>query len=166
MRSQTPVRAGRVGAVWDIVATTAFATPWTAALVLGLLDDVHGRLDLGGEPMPDFATSHMLFVTLFGVVVTMWAVVRVMWPVPLLIGADTVGRAAFSTFFVWALLEGHSTILVAFLVPEVGFLIAQGLGVRKALRADREARLREPADDASGSGRVRQVAPVPSGAGA
>ena len=151
MRSQTPVPAGRVGAIWDIVATTGFATPWTAALLLSVLAQVHDSLGLGGDPMPEFETSHMLFVTLFGVVVTLWAVVRVMWPVPLLIAADTVGRVAFASFFVWALIEGHSTVLVAFLIPEVGFLIAQALGVRKALRADREARLLADRDSTNGS---------------
>lgn len=156
MNSQTPVPAGRVGAIWDLVATAGFATPWTATLVLGVLASVHDKLGLPGDPMPDFDTSHLLFVTLFGVVVTMWAVVRVMRPIPLLIAADTVGRAAFSTFFIWSLFNGHSAIVLAFLVPEIGFLIAQGLGVRKALRADKEAaridssrRTRSSVDEAS-----------------
>ena len=57
---------------------------------------------------------------------------------PLLIAADTVGRAAFPTFFIWSLLNGHSAIVVAFLIPEVSWLVAKGLGVRKALNDDRE----------------------------
>ena len=91
--------------------------------------------------MPTFDTSHVLFVTLFGIVVTMWGVVRILWPVPLLIAADTVGRAAFSLAFVWALAAGHSTVVVAFLIVEMAVFVAQGLGVRAALRADRESRL-------------------------
>ena len=137
MRSATPVPAGRVGAIYDIVVTAGFATPWTAALLLGALANVHDWLGLPGTAMPDFDTSHLLFVTLFGVVVTMWGVVRALWPVPFLIAADTVGRAAFALAFVWALVAGHSTVIVAFLVLEVAFLVAQGLGVRKALLADR-----------------------------
>ena len=139
MRSLTLVPAGRVGAIYDLAVTAAFATPWTAALVLGVLGHVHGSLGLPGADMPNFETAHVLFVTLFGIVVTMWGVVRVIWPVPLLIAADTAGRAAFALTFVWALTAGHSTVIVGFLVLEVIFLIAQGLGVRKALQADRES---------------------------
>ncbi len=144
MRSRTPVPAGRVGAIYDIVVTAAFATPWTAALVLGLLGDIHDGLRLPGADMPDFDTSHLLFVTLFGIVVTMWGVVRVIWPVPLLIATDTVGRAVFAMTFIWALSAGHSPVLVPLLVLELVFLVAQGLGVRKALRADRRSPANRP----------------------
>ena len=139
MRSQTHVPAGRVGAIYDLIVTAGFATPWTAAFMLGVLAKVHDWLGLSGSSMPVFEPSHVLFVTLFGVVVTMWAVVRVLWPVPMLIAADTVGRAAFALAFVWALAAGHSTVIVAFLVLEVAFLIAQGLGVRKALTTEKNA---------------------------
>ena len=60
---------------------------------------------------------------------------------PFLIAADTVGRAAFALAFVRALADGHSAIVVAFLVLEVAFLVAQGLGVRKALIADKNSRV-------------------------
>lgn len=76
MRSQTPVPVGRVGAIWDLVATAGFATPWTATFLLGVLARVDDSLGLPGDAMPDFDTAHLLFVTLFGVVVTMWAVVQ------------------------------------------------------------------------------------------
>ena len=138
MRSFRPVRVGRAGAIYDLITTVGFATPWTATLVLGILADVHDKLGLAGDPMPTFETSHLLFVTLFGVIVTLWSVVRIVWPVPLLIAADTVGRAAFSTFFIWSLLNGHSAVVVAFLIPEVSWLIAQALGVRKAIKDDRD----------------------------
>ena len=137
-RSLRPVRVGRAGAIYDLITTAGFATPWTATLVLGVLADVHDRLGLPGDPMPTFDTSNLLFVTLFGVIVSLWSVVRITSPVPLLITADTVGRAAFSTFFIWALLNGHSAVVVAFLIPEASWLVAQALGVRKALKDDRD----------------------------
>jgi hypothetical protein len=136
--SRRPVRVGRAGAIYDLITTVGFATPWTATLVLGLLTDTHNKLGLFGDPMPTFETSHLLFVTLFGVIVSLWSVVRILSPVPLLIAADTVGRAAFSTFFIWSLLNGHSAVVVAFLIPEVSWLVAQALGVRKALKEDRD----------------------------
>lgn len=135
--SQRRVPAGRVGAIYDLVVTAAFATPWTAALVTRLLANAHDSLGLPGSDMPQFETSHMLYVTLFGIVVTMWSVVRILRPIPLLIAADTVGRAAFALAFLWALAEGHSTVIVGFLVLEVAFLAAQWLGLRKALAADK-----------------------------
>lgn len=139
--SQRRVPAGRVGAIFDVAITVGFATPWTAELVLRLLGNIHEWLGLGGSDVPEFDTPHLLYVTLFGVVVTMWGVVRVLRPVPLLIATDTVGRAAFALTFIWALVEGHSTLVVFFLITEISFLVAQWLGVRKALAADRAERL-------------------------
>lgn len=135
--SQRRVPAGRVGAIFDVVITAGFATPWTAELVIRLLGNIHDSLGLAGSEMPEFDTPHLLYVTLFGVVVTMWGVVRILRPVPLLIATDTVGRAAFALTFIWALAEGHSTVVVVFLVTEIAFLVAQWLGVRKALAADK-----------------------------
>ena len=137
MKSQRFVRAGRIGAIYDLAVTALFATPWTAALVLSVLGKLHHSLGLPGEAMPEFDTSHLLYVTLFGIIVTLWSVVRVLRPIPMLIAADTIGRAAFSLTFIWTLTQGHSTIVVPFLVLEVAFLVYQALGVRAALRADR-----------------------------
>jgi hypothetical protein len=139
MKSQRYVRAGRIGAVYDLVVTSPFATPWTAALVLTVLGQLHESLGLPGEAMPEFDTSHMLYVTLFGIIVTLWSIVRIVRPIPLLIAADTLGRAAFSMTFIWTLAQGHSAVIVPFLVLEVAFLIYQAIGVRAALRADPKA---------------------------
>lgn len=162
MSSQTPVLAGRVGAIYDIVVTVGFATPWTATFLLGVLAQVHDSLALSGSAMPDFETSHVLFVTLFGIVVTMWGVVRAIWPVPFLIAADTVGRAAFALAFIWALAAGHSTVIIAFLILETAFLVAQGLGVRKALKTDREHRVLSLPDEIKGPRSPRGVMDIPS----
>ena len=139
MKSQRYVRAGRIGAIYDLAVTSPFATPWTAALTLGVLGKLHDSLNLPGDAMPDFETPHMLYVTLFGIIVTLWSVVRIVRPIPLLIAADTIGRAAFSLTFIWTLTQGHSAIVVPFLVLEVAFLVYQAMGVRAALRADRKA---------------------------
>ena len=133
MRSLTLVPAGRAGAVYDVIVTAGFATPWTTGLVLNALARLHDVLGLPGDPPPSFQTAHLLYVTLFGIVVTLWGLVRVIWPVPLLIAADTVGRAAFALTFGWALVNGFSTVVVGFLVLELAWLVAQALGVSKAL---------------------------------
>lgn len=49
------------------------------------------------------------------------------------------GEETFALSFIWALLAGHSTVIVVFLVLELVFLVAQARGVTQALRADPEA---------------------------
>jgi hypothetical protein len=137
MRSLTLVPAGRAGAIYDVAVTAPFATPWTAALILSAMAWLHDVLNLPGNAPPDFEPAHMVYVVLFGIVTTMWGIVRVIWPVPLLIAADTFGRAAFSLTFIWALLNGFSYVVIGFLVLELTWLVIQGLGVRKTLKADR-----------------------------
>jgi len=151
MRSTRPIRAGRVGGLYDLIVTGAFATPWTAALILGILNSVQNAARLPGDPMPVFETSHLLFVSLFGVIVSLWSLVRILRPTAFLVAVDTVGRAAFATWFVWALLAGHSTVIVAFLALEISFLVYQLNGVRGALRLDKQA------ESASRQDRAQQV---------
>jgi hypothetical protein len=111
---QTSVtRWGRAGALYDLVASAAFLTPWTAVLML----------DLIGAPRPDVMS--LLFATLFGTVVVMWSIARWRRPEPLLIGIDTVGRALFSLWFVWALWHGQTPVLAVFLVLELFWGAAQ-----------------------------------------
>jgi hypothetical protein len=139
VRSTRTVRAGWIGGLYDVVVTVGFATPWTAAFLLGLLAKLQSSASLPGDTLPAFGVSHLLFVTLFGVTVTMWGVARLLRPTALLIALDTIGRAVFASWFIWALLAGHSTVIVAFLVLEIIFLGGQGLGVRRALILDRQA---------------------------
>jgi hypothetical protein len=105
--TQDVARWGRAGALYDLVASIAFITPWTAA----------GMLRLFGAPAADAMT--LLFATLFGTVVVMWSVARWRRPEPLLIGIDTVGRALFSLWFAWALWHGQTPVLALFLVLEL-----------------------------------------------
>ncbi|GGU48435.1 hypothetical protein GCM10010178_46480 [Lentzea flava] len=106
-------RWGRAGALYDLVASIAFVTPWTAA----------GMLTLFGTTTEDPMT--LLFATLFGTVVVMWSVARWRRPEPLLIGIDTVGRGLFSLWFAWALWHGQTPVLALFLVLELFWGAAQ-----------------------------------------
>ena len=106
-------RWGKAGALYDLVASAAFLTPWTAGAMLSLL----------GTPTSDAMT--LLFATLFGTVVVMWSIARWKKPEPLLIGIDTAGRALFSIWFVWALWHGQTPVLAVFLVLELFWGAAQ-----------------------------------------
>ncbi|MDT7785677.1 MAG: hypothetical protein QOF58_4096 [Pseudonocardiales bacterium] len=106
-------RWGRAGALYDLVASAAFLTPWTAGAVLSLF----------GTPTSDPMT--LLFATLFGTVVVMWSIARWKKPEPLLIGIDTAGRALFSLWFAWALWHGQTPVLAVFLALELFWGAAQ-----------------------------------------
>ncbi|MGZ3143286.1 hypothetical protein ACVDFE_15085 [Lentzea chajnantorensis] len=128
-------RWGRAGALYDLVASAAFLTPWTAAFALGLIGDLHAALGLPGAPPPPPNAMTLLFATLFGTVVVLWSVVRWVRPEPVLIAADTVGRVLFSGWFTRALWQGETPVLVVFLVLEVAWGAAQ----LRALLAGRRA---------------------------
>jgi hypothetical protein len=59
VRSQTLVPAGRIGAIYDIIVTAGFATPWTAGLILSLLAHIHNWFGLPGAEMPEFESFHL-----------------------------------------------------------------------------------------------------------
>ncbi len=126
-------RWGRAGALYDLVASAAFLTPWTAAAMLSLFATVHDALGLPGTPPARPDTMTLLFATLFGTVVVMWSVTRWRRPEPLLIGIDTAGRALFSLWFAWALWQGQTPVLAVFLVLELFWGVVQ----LRALISDR-----------------------------
>ncbi|MEV6237871.1 hypothetical protein [Lentzea sp. NPDC051838] len=105
-------RWGKAGALYDLVATAAFLTPWTGGAMLSLL----------GTPTSD---STLMFATLFGTVVVMWSIARWRKPEPLLIAIDTVGRALFSLWFAWALWHGQTPAIALFLALELFWGAAQ-----------------------------------------
>ena len=131
MTKETVRRVVRASALYDLIVTAGFATPWTAAAALGTVTDAHRALGLDGAlPVIDDPFT-MLFANLLGSIVVVWAVVRLIRPTPFLGAGDTVGRLLFSTWFAWALLEGASPVLVGFLVLEIGWGLVQGWAVWK-----------------------------------
>lgn len=134
-------RVVRASAFYDLIVTAAFATPWTAAIALGTVTDVHHSLGLDGALPQVEDPFTMLFANLLGSIVVVWSVIRLLRPTALLGAGDTVGRLLFSAWFAWALVEGASPVLVGFLVVEVGWGLVQGITVWKPVtarwRADR-----------------------------
>ena len=130
-------RTGRAGALYDLLVTALFATPWTATLAFDLLRHLHETLGLPGTPPPHLTGTPLLMTTLFGVVVTMWSIARWLHPAPLLITLDTAGRLAFASWFLWALTQGESRVLAGFLALE---LLWAGLQARSLLTHYRPSR--------------------------
>lgn len=127
-------RWGRAGAIYDLVVTVGFATPWTAAAVLGLTRWAHDALGLPGAQLPEFGATELMFIAMFGTVVTMWSVARILRPEARLIAIDTVGRALFSLWMIWALLNGQSATVVVFLIGEVLWFALQLSGLMRLRR--------------------------------
>ena len=141
LSTDSAARVIRASAVYDLVVTVGFALPFTAALALSSMGDLHRALGLSGVvPVVDDPFT-MLLANLLGSIVSVWAVLRILRPVPLLGAADTVARALFSTWFAWALTQGASPVLLGLLVPEVAWGVAQGAVVARALATGRRRTL-------------------------
>ncbi|MFI5298286.1 MAG: hypothetical protein ACHREM_09330 [Polyangiales bacterium] len=117
-----------VSALYDLVVTLPFATPFTARATLDLVATLHARLGLPGEAPPAFATTHVFFATLFGTVVVLWSIFRLRHPRPEVGLFDGIGRVVFVAWMAWALASGASRLLFAFVVPEACFGAAQLIG--------------------------------------
>lgn len=128
------VRWGRAGAVYDLIVTVGFATPFTAPLLLALTRSLHDALDLPGARLPELDPAALMFTSMFGTAVTMWAIARILRPEWRFIAIDTAGRAVFSLWMIWALLNGQSATIVVFLIGEVTWLILQLSGLLRLRR--------------------------------
>lgn len=136
--TRAPVRFGRAGAIYDLIVTVAFATPWTAAVMLDLQRWLHTGLGAAGAQLPEFGPVQLLFMNMAGTAVTMWAIARIIHPVPTLIAIDTfIGRVAFSVWMIVALASGASAVIAVFLVMEVVWAMLQGAGLWAARRGRR-----------------------------
>ena len=122
-------RIVRASALYDLVVTAPFATPWTCAATLNTLRAVHDWLGLKGT-VPEPAPEVLLFANLMGSVVLIWAVARLLRPEPLLGRLDALARGMFSAWMGYAVLSGLSPILLVFLVMELGGMTLQLLPLR------------------------------------
>lgn len=135
VRDDGSYRVLRAGAIYDLLVTLPFATPFTAAWMLTVLGKAHDALGLGGAPLPAFGASHLMFVSFFGTIVTIWSLLRATSRARVVHVLDTCGRAFFSAWMGWALLHGASHTVAVFLVLEVGFFVAQAWALRRDSRS-------------------------------
>lgn len=137
MTLSTTLRIVRASAIWDLVVTWGFALPITVGIAFDTLRRLHDSLGLSGALPSVDAPFTVLFANLMGSLVVVWATVRVIRPSLALGAADTVARGLFSIAMVAALADGASTLLVGFLVAELGWGIVQGTAVLAASRRRR-----------------------------
>ena len=121
MLAQHYRRLVRTSAVYDLIATAAFATPWTFQLVHQLLGQV--------SPLPAFEPLHVLFANMLGSIVVVWSILRIRHPEPLYGLYDAFARVLFFTWQLYYLLAMQGAPLVwLFAVPELTFGLLQGYG--------------------------------------
>lgn len=121
-------RLVRASAIYDVLMTGAFATPWTLLLLREQLSDINVKL--GGTPLPAFAPFHLLIGCLLGSVVLVWSVLRIVDPQPRFGRYDAAARYLFSLWMGWALLVTGEPVLWLFIVPELAWGVAQSLPLR------------------------------------
>lgn len=126
------LRLVRASALYDLLVTAPFATPWSLAWLLRQLDELGQALGLA--PLAKFPPEALLLGNLLGSVVCVWAGLRLLQPSLLLGRLDAVARGLFALWQAWALSQGASPLLALFLVIEIGFGIAQAWPVSPAAR--------------------------------
>ena len=114
-------------AIYDLLMTAPFATPWSFAWVHAQLDGINQQL--GGAALPAFAPFHVLFTCLLGSVVVMWSLLRLTDPQRRFGRFDGFARLMFSTWMIWALVVTGAPLLWLFIVPEVTWGVVQWLPV-------------------------------------
>ncbi|MGW3569859.1 hypothetical protein ACWDSL_39370 [Streptomyces sp. NPDC000941] len=119
----TYLRVVRASAWYDLVVTAGFATPWTYALVHDALNSLCDTLGLGLLPAVD--PMQTLYANLMGSVVVIWALLRIAKPLPVHGLFDGVARTLFSMWLAYALAQGATRVLWAFLVVEVAWGVVQ-----------------------------------------
>jgi len=111
----------RSSALYDLLVTAPFATPWTFALVHALLNQIH--------PLPDFQPVHVLFANLLGSIVVVWALLRIWRPEPVFGLFDAIGRALFFSWQLYYLASpGSNPVVWLFAGFEFLFFATQAYG--------------------------------------
>ena len=114
----------RASALYDLLATAAFALPWSQAWVLANLSELNQAL--GGSALPAFEPMHQLIAGLLGSVVVVWSWLRLRHAHWRLGRYDAAARGLFS---VWMLGTALTTpglpLLWLYLLPEAAWGVAQ-----------------------------------------
>lgn len=123
------VRLVWFSALYDLLVTAPFATPWTFEFNRAQLSAIN--LGLGGQALPAFDALQTMFALLMGSIVLVWAVLRLRGPTVQFGRYDAAGRLLFGTWMAWAWMQTGAPVLLLFIVPETAWAIAQAWPVRR-----------------------------------
>ena len=118
----------RVSAVYDLVVTAGFVTPWTASMVFNGFAALSGALALD-RGVPTLDITAMLFANLLGSLMVIWSVWRLKQPSRSIGLYDALARILFAVWQIFAVVHGASFLILGFTFFEVAFAIAQILPV-------------------------------------
>lgn len=122
MKTDTYKKIVQSSALYDLIVSAPFATPWTFQLLHHLLGKI---VDL-----PDYQPMHMLFVNLMGSIVVVWSVLRLRHYQEIFGLYDGIARILFFVWQVYFLVGFQAPWLVGvFAVFEITFGVLQ-LGFR------------------------------------
>jgi len=116
-------------ALYDLIVTVAFVTPWTFMLVHWCLALLDTGLGLPGN-VPDADPMSMLLGNLLGSVVVVWSLVRLHLKLPLLGRYDAAARFLFAAWQINAMASGFSIVILPLTLVEIGFGLAQAVPIR------------------------------------
>ena len=128
-------RLVRASALYDLLLTAPFATPWSFAIAHGQLSAAN--VALGGPPFPPFSALHMLFAGLLGSIVVVWSWLRLRAPQPQHATYDGAARLMFSSWMAYTLSAGGAPLLWLFLIPECAWGLVQWYAVPPMSEAGR-----------------------------
>jgi hypothetical protein len=124
----------RASAVYDLVVTAGFMTPWTASWVFKGFAALSGALELD-RAVPTLDITAMLFANLLGSVVVIWSIWRLLQPSRRIGLYDALARILFAIWQLFAVAHGASFLILGFTFFEVGFAIAQILPIDNTRKA-------------------------------
>ncbi|NUT79081.1 hypothetical protein HNO86_28965 [Pseudomonas sp. C1C7] len=125
----------RASALYDLIVTAGFMTPWTVVLVFEGFATLSSALGLE-RPVPALDATGMLLANLLGSVVVVWSLWRLMHASRRVGLYDALARGLFAVWQVYAVAHGASFLLLGFTVFEVAFGIAQVWPCRSELARD------------------------------
>jgi len=113
----------RASAVYDVLLTAPFATPWSFTFAHAQLSTLNQQL--GGAALPVFGPFHMLFAGLMASLVLVWSVLRLRAPSVALGRYDASARGLFALWMAATLAATGAPLLWLFLVPEAAWGVVQ-----------------------------------------
>lgn len=120
-------------ALYDLLVTWPFATPWSARWLSHQLASLHAAWSLAGTPPSLDEPTALLFANMMGSIVVIWSVLRLRSPTAQNGLADACGRALFSSWQLFALLHGGSWVVLPFFIAEVAWGLVQFAVVAPAI---------------------------------
>lgn len=126
IRVKSNLHIVRGSALYDLIVTASFMTPWTASLVFTGFAALSDALALD-QPVPTLDVTSMLFANLLGSVVVVWSLWRLMHPSRSAGLYDALARILFAIWQLFAVAQGASFLILGFTLFEIGLAIAQTL---------------------------------------